>query len=51
MERRPRVIGPDFTVADVLLLLQQEEGRFVVFPVVDDDGLLLGMLNSWEVLQ
>lgn len=51
METSPRVIGPDLTVADVLLLLQQEEGRFVVLPVVDDDGLLLGLLSTWQVLQ
>jgi arabinose-5-phosphate isomerase len=51
MATNPRVIGPDLTVADVLLLLQQEEGRFVVLPVVDDDGTLLGLLSTWEVLQ
>jgi len=51
METSPRVIGPDFTMADVLLLLQQEEGRFVVLPVVDDEGILLGLLSTWEVLQ
>jgi arabinose-5-phosphate isomerase len=51
MATNPRVIGPDFTVADVLLLLQQEEGRFVVLPVVDDDGILLGLLSTWEALQ
>jgi arabinose-5-phosphate isomerase len=51
MEANPRVIGPDFTVADVLLLLQQEKGRFVVLPVVDDGGVLLGLLSTWEVLQ
>ena len=51
METSPRVIGPDLNMADVLLLLQQEEGRFVVLPVVDEDGLLLGLLSTWEVLQ
>jgi arabinose-5-phosphate isomerase len=51
MEPNPRVIGPDLTVADVLLLLQQEEGRFVVLPVVDEGGILLGLLSTWEVLQ
>ena len=51
MATSPRVIGPDLTVADVLLLLQQEEGRFVLLPVVDDDGLFLGLLSTWEVLQ
>ncbi|MBV9882918.1 MAG: KpsF/GutQ family sugar-phosphate isomerase [Sphingomonadaceae bacterium] len=51
MAANPRVIGPDLTVADVLLLLQQEEGRFVVLPVVDEEGILLGLLSTWEVLQ
>jgi arabinose-5-phosphate isomerase len=51
MAQSPRVIGPDLNMADVLLLLQQEEGRFVVLPVVDDDGTLLGLLSTWEVLQ
>ncbi len=51
MATSPRVIGPELIVADVLLLLQQEEGRFVVLPVVDDDGILLGLLSTWEVLQ
>lgn len=51
MAANPRVIGPDLTMADVLLLLQQEEGRFVVLPVVDDEGILLGLLSTWEVLQ
>jgi arabinose-5-phosphate isomerase len=51
MATNPRVIGPDLTMADVLLLLQQEEGRFVLLPVVDDDGILLGLLSTWEVLQ
>jgi arabinose-5-phosphate isomerase len=51
MEPNPRVIGPNLTVADVLLLLQQEEGRFVVLPVVDEDGILLGLLSTWQVLQ
>jgi len=51
METSPRVIGPDLNMADILLLLQQEEGRFVVLPVVDEDGVLLGLLSTWEVLQ
>jgi arabinose-5-phosphate isomerase len=51
MATSPRVIGPDLILADVLLLLQQEEGRFVVLPVVDEDGILLGLLGTWEVLQ
>ncbi|MGZ8351291.1 MAG: KpsF/GutQ family sugar-phosphate isomerase [Allosphingosinicella sp.] len=51
MQTQPRVIAPDLTVADVLLLLQQEEGRFVVLPVVDAKGILLGLLSTWEVLQ
>jgi arabinose-5-phosphate isomerase len=51
MQASPRVIGPDLTVADVLLLLQQEEGRLAILPVVDDAGILLGLLSTWEVLQ
>ena len=51
MQPSPRVIGPDLTVADVLLMLQQDEGRFVVLPVVDGDGVLLGMLQTYDVMQ
>jgi arabinose-5-phosphate isomerase len=50
MQANPRVIGPDLTLADVLLL-QQKEGRFAVLPVADDKGVLLGMLSTWEALQ
>jgi arabinose-5-phosphate isomerase len=51
MQPSPRVIGPDLTVADVLLMLQQEEGRFSVLPVVDEQGVLLGMLQTFDVMQ
>jgi arabinose-5-phosphate isomerase len=51
MQPSPRVIGPDLTVADVLLMLQQDEGRFVVLPVVDGDGVLLGILQTYDVMQ
>jgi arabinose-5-phosphate isomerase len=51
MQSSPRVIGPDLTVADVLIMLQQDEGRFVVLPVVDADGVLLGLLQTFDVMQ
>ena len=51
MAASPRVIGPDLVMADVLALLQKETGGFSVLPVVGDDGILLGLLSTWEVLQ
>jgi arabinose-5-phosphate isomerase len=51
MQPSPRVIGPDLTVADVLALVQQDEGRFTVLPVVDDDAMLVGMISTREIIR
>ena len=50
MQPSPRVIGPDLTVADILLMQQQEGGRFSVLPVVDGEGTLLGILQTFDVM-
>ncbi|WP_284734754.1 KpsF/GutQ family sugar-phosphate isomerase [Sphingosinicella terrae] len=51
MQANPRVVGPDLTVADTLLLLKEADRRFDVLPVVDGNGILLGLLSSWDVVQ
>ena len=51
MRPRPRVIGEGATVADVLLLLNDNEGRFVVLPVVDGKGRLQGLVHTYDLMQ
>lgn len=51
MTRTPRVIKGDLTVGDVLIMMQQEQGRFAILPVVDDNGRLEGLLHAYDVVQ
>lgn len=51
MQPDPRVIRDDATVADALALMQAHEGRFVVLPVVDTEGVLQGMLHTYDLMQ
>src|SRR3546814_14398543 len=46
MQSRPRVISDCAIVADVLLMLQENEGRYVLLPVVDGDRRLQGILQT-----
>ena len=51
MQDRPVVVDLGATVSDVLLILQEHQGRFLVLPVVDRDGRLHGLLHSYDVTQ
>jgi arabinose-5-phosphate isomerase len=50
MQPKPRVIGDDATLGDVLLSIGQSPG-ILVLPVVDTDGRLHGMLHANDLLQ
>ncbi|QAY76996.1 SIS domain-containing protein [Sphingosinicella sp. BN140058] len=50
MQPKPRVVGADATLGDVLLGLGQTPG-ILVLPVVDPDGRLQGMLHANDLLQ
>ncbi|MFC0685098.1 KpsF/GutQ family sugar-phosphate isomerase [Novosphingobium clariflavum] len=51
MKTGPLVIGEDAVVADVLLLLQEAGRPLSVVPVVDGEGRLSGMIQSYELLR
>ena len=51
MQAAPRVIGPDAILADVLELLQVSPERLAVLPVVEPDGRLAGILQTYDLLQ
>ena len=51
MQPRPRVIGEGATVADALDVLRENEGRFVVLPVVDAEGRLMGLVHTYDLMQ
>lgn len=51
MQARPRVVADDAVVADVLLMLQEGEGRFVLLPVVDAEGRLQGIVHTYDLMQ
>ena len=49
MARDPVTISPLYTIQDALLLLQQK--RFGAFPVVDEQGNLIGILSVRDLLR
>lgn len=51
MQPHPKVIAANATVGDVQLLLQDSERRFLVLPVVADDGRLEGILHTFDLVQ
>ncbi|WP_313536697.1 KpsF/GutQ family sugar-phosphate isomerase [Sphingomonas sp.] len=50
MQPRPCVIDVAATLGDALLLLRERDGGYSVLPVVDDAGLLRGMLHAKDML-
>lgn len=52
MQARPIVIHDKAIVADALLLLQQQGSkRISVLPVVDAEGMLAGMIHTYDLMQ
>jgi acetoin utilization protein AcuB len=49
MTRSPKTISPMYTIQDALLLIQKE--RVGAFPVVDDEGRLIGILSVRDLLR
>ncbi len=46
MQTNPQTIGPDATLGDVLAMRQDAELDWLVLPVIDQAGRLLGMLHT-----
>jgi arabinose-5-phosphate isomerase len=51
MQTRPQVVRPDATVGDVLLMRGATAAAWLVLPVVEDDGTLVGMLHTNDLMQ
>jgi len=49
MTRNPKTIGPAHTIQDALLLVQKE--KVGAFPVVDENGILTGILSVRDLLR
>ncbi len=45
----PITISPSYTLQDALLLLQQR--KVGVLPVVDDNGILKGIVGIWDLIR
>jgi IMP dehydrogenase len=44
--QNPVTVSPDLTIANVLGIIEQKRFDFSTFPVVDDDGILVGLLSG-----
>ena len=51
MRRDPQVVAAGATIGDVLLMRNAKGGAWLVLPVVDDAGHLLGMLHTNDLIQ
>lgn len=49
MTPEPRTVSPEYTIQDALLIIQ--EMRVGALPVVDDDGILKGILSVRDLLR
>ena len=51
MQTSPQVVGSDATVGDVLLMRSAASAAWLVLPVVDAAGTLVGMLHTNDLMQ